>query len=225
MNINSVGTDFQKQILVTLLDSKGIEDPQELQNLICEWIDADEEPADSDKIFKNGSLKSPQELLLILEFFYKNKGSPEPLKKAEEAYEVIRDFITVYTNGKININTVSLELFETLMDAVVSQMQAQGISDSPTEAQIQELLDLIFTFRKEGKVFAKVNDAVKDLGLEPTDKKAQIIDFLIAQDIISVSSQYFRMESSGLINNKSAKRAVTVFKREEPQSFLYWHEN
>lgn len=225
ININKVNTDLKKQLLATLFESQGIENPEGLKDLFCDWVDADPEPADSEKVFKNNSLESPQELLLILEFFYKNKGETEALKKAQENYETIKDFITVHTEGKININTVSLELLETLTDAVVGQMQAQGITDLPTEAQMQELLNLIFNFREEGKVFTKVNDAVKDLGIEPTDKKAQIINFLIAQDIISVSSQCFRIEASGLINNKAVKRVVTVVKRDEPQRFLYWHEN
>jgi type II secretory pathway component PulK len=225
ININQVNTDFQKQMLATLFESLGIEDPQGLRDLICDWVDIDPEPADSDRIFKNSNLESPQELMLILEFFYKKKGEPEPLKKAQEEYEIIKDFITVYTEGKININTVSLELLETLTDAVVRQMQAQGITDLPTEAQTQELLNLIFNFREEGKVFTKVNDAVKDLGLEPTDKKAQIINFLIAQDSICVSTQYVRIEASGLINNKAVKKVLIVVKRDEPGKILYWHEN
>jgi len=203
ININQVNTDLKKQLLVTLFESQGIENPEGLKDLFCDWVDADPEPADSEKVYKNSSLEFPQELMLILEFFYKSKGETEALKKAQENYESIKDFITVYTEGKVNINTVSLELLKILTDAVVRQMEAQGITDLATEAQMQELLNLIFNFREEGKVITKVNDAVKDLRVEPTDKKAQIINFLIAQDLISVSSQYFSIEAIGLINNKA----------------------
>ncbi|HWR68356.1 MAG TPA: type II secretion system minor pseudopilin GspK [Desulfomonilia bacterium] len=94
----------------------------DLVNAIIDWIDADSETelGAEDEYYqtleppyhcKNAPLDSIEELLLI-------KGMKREFLTGTENYEGIRNFVTVGTDGKININTASETVLQTLSDEI-----------------------------------------------------------------------------------------------------------
>lgn len=222
ININTADIQLLKQLFIL----KEFEaDAPGLAEAIFAWRDPTAETEPDREIFRNGPLGIPEELLPILEYYYELKvGVENCRKKAQEVYDKVKDLITVYGDGKININTVPRENLEMFFDSALNQMQEQGISDLPTEAETQELLNLIFDFREENKYFKNIQEIKSNLGLQPTDHRCKIIDFLITEGIISVSANNFRIESIGNVG-QITKKITAVVKRIVPIKTVYWHEN
>lgn len=117
LNINMIN----EQQLRNLLRYAGVPDDrlQIIIDSLRDWIDPDDlhRPSGAEKEYyedlpipyrpKNQALTVPEELLLIREF-------KEEYLYGSEENKGIKDFITTFSSGKLNINTVSKELMEIL---------------------------------------------------------------------------------------------------------------
>ena len=186
----------QMERLVTLLKH----DP-EIMDAILDWIDTDEQkrPLGAEREYymalkrpyapKNGPLDSLGELLLI-------KGMDASTFYGTDEREGLRNYLTVHSDGRININTASLPVLMSLSPKV-DQVMAQAA----------------LAYRAE-KPFRKAEDLRSVPGW----------DTLYSQisGEITVRSSYFSLEVYG--NYRDARAIVeTVVKREGKQTrILFW---
>ena len=170
-----------------------------LAESIVDWIDADDHSyaSGAESRFyrnlrnpyqpKNAFLNTLEELLLV-------KGmTPEILR-------ALRSYVTVQSNGKINMNTVShvvlnaLGLNETLTAKVLSYRAG-------TDKQVGTRDDGIFT---------NINDISTDLekaGLIDAGEK-EVLDNFVYSTPIDISSQNFEVHSIGKLNHR--KEALMI---------------
>ena len=112
------------------------EEAQGLVNAITDWLDKDDEPAgelgaETDYYqslehphgCRNGPFTSLAELQLV-------RGMTESLYFGSEENPGLRDLLTVYSNGKININTAGPLVLEALVSKSVSEDTAQAWAES-----------------------------------------------------------------------------------------------
>ncbi len=149
---------------------------------------------------KNVPFDVPEELMLV-------KGM------TAEIYRKIKDTITVYGSGRININT-----------ATKPSLIALGLPAS--------LIRKIFRFR-EGKdniigteddaIVTKTEGIVALLGMvEPlSGEEAVKLNDLVVQDLITVESRYFRIKAKGTVNGKT--RQITCVVR-RGGAIVFWQE-
>lgn len=228
ININKAVTDLAFQplgqfILTRLFDFAGVADADALKDLVVKWIDSainskDEDPG---QIFKNSDLKVTQELLPILEYFYKDESNPS--LKAKEIYGKIRDLITVYGDGKININTASEETLGILINSCMDECVNNGVITVRFESQ--NLVNLISTIRRDNPFkdsSALSNDLASTNNLSSEEKN--VLNKLTG--IITFKSNNFRIKSTGEITGKAISKTITcVFSRYPENRIVYWHEN
>jgi general secretion pathway protein K len=153
---------------------------------------------------KNGPFQTKDELILV-------KGvTPELLTKLKEE-------LTVYGEGKVNINTCSIKTLKVL-----------GLNDN--------LSQLIVDYRKgsdgkegteDDKFFKKVNE-IKDTleGIYSISEEDLLqIDKLTSQDLITVKSKYFQacMEIKMDGNSEIIQKVEATIDREKGH-IIYWHE-
>jgi len=216
ININSASVG----VLATLLERAGeveIDEASNIAGAIQDWRDTDiivslggaenqyYQGLDIPYDCKNGNFQVLEELLLV-------KGiTPEIFCK-------IKDIVTVYGGGKVNINT-----------AGYNTLYALGLSES--------LCRQIIEFRQgDDGEFGTEDDndfisvqRVGDIGPLFTEESIQI-NKLISGNILSVESNVFRINSVGQLKIDKgvySRNIVCVLKLKalkDPQ-ILYWHEN
>lgn len=224
ININKAIIEPLGQLILTrLFDFAGVMDADALKNLVIKWIDpainnTDEDPG---QIFKNSDLNATQELLSILEFFYKDESNFS--LKAKEIYEKIKDLITVYGDGRININTVSEKTLEILINACIDECISNGVVTVRPDSG--NLVNLISTIRRDNPFEnspALINALTSTNNLSSEEKN--VLNKLI--ELITFKSNNFRINSTGEITGKSVSKTITcVFSRYPENKIIYWHEN
>jgi len=220
INLNKLD-DFGKKQLAALFLFAGLGEAEraELENIILAWIDPGPETEAGREIFKNGPLKTPEELLLILEYFYELKaGLGRASERAQEVYSKIKDLITVYGDGRININTVSGEVLNNiLLRALFNVLPTGSISID----QINDISRRIVLFRNGGGVF-DTPDIENKLGSGLTIEQHNAIVEL--NNHITIKSDNFRIESVGNAG-RIRKEIITIVERADPIKIVYWHED
>ncbi|MDD4203335.1 MAG: type II secretion system protein GspK [Candidatus Omnitrophica bacterium] len=190
ININNIGYDVLKRIIK---DTSGLdeEQAQEISYSIIDWVDEDNERplvkvvSNEDLYYKldnipykpkNDKFEAVEELLLI-------KGM------TTNVYEGIEKYITVYGNGKVNINTCSDVVLKnivndkTLFDKIKS-FRTKYSND------VQNLFDNDRTITKKLK---------ENMGLQPEQEK--ILQELVNQGIIGVDTNAFRVTGIAVSKN------------------------
>jgi hypothetical protein len=210
-------------ILRNLFVSAEVADPDKLKDLVIKWIDPkiDDQVEDPEGIFKNSDLQAVEELIAILEFFYKDESNP--LLEAKKTYERIKDLVTVYGDGMININTINKTTLDFLIQCCKDKVK-MGSSLSSEPAYFDELSVKImdYIFKNNYFIDAALIDQ-KTLGL--SGDFTNIIAEL--RKIIKVKSDTFRINSTGEITGKGVSKTITcVFSRTSPKNaIVYWREN
>ncbi|OGG51573.1 MAG: hypothetical protein A3F84_06420 [Candidatus Handelsmanbacteria bacterium RIFCSPLOWO2_12_FULL_64_10] len=152
---------------------------------------------------KNGPLETVEELRLV-------RGvTPEIL-------EAVRPYVTVYGDGKVNLNTAPGPVLLTLglEEALVSKV-----------LRFRRGFDGQEGGRDDG-VFEKVSgvkDALADFeGLSP--EEAAALDRVLAG--CTVQSRHFRVEAMGKTERGAVRKVTAVARREEggQARILFWHE-
>jgi len=130
------GTDYNnaiKELMLRFLESDEFNlDEQQVRDIvdaIKDWIDADDEPTgfgaensyykglDTPYPCKNGPLDSIDELLKI-------KGITRDLFYGSEKTPGLRHYVTIHSEGKININTARPMILRALADGITAEMAA-----------------------------------------------------------------------------------------------------
>jgi general secretion pathway protein K len=192
--------DFKKRDqLERLINLLGY--PADWTDALLDWIDTNDQPRSrgAEKEYylslkspypaKNGPLDSLEELLLI-------KGVNPETYYGKEGQEGLKDYLTVHSGGKININTASLLILMSLSPKV-DQTMAQAVLD----------------YRKE-KPFQKPEELRSVPGWDAV--------YPLISSEIGVKSDYFKVEVLG--NYRGAKSMVqTVVRREGRRTrVLFW---
>lgn len=207
ININTASGD----LLTALFTSVNLTSPQDLANNTLIW-----RGNDTDDIYnktlgyacKGGNFTNPEELKLVKDI-------------NESGYESMKGLITVYGDGKININTAPAEILtvfyrsgtdagnysyaDNLVNETVAYRNPDGLWGSPDD-----------------KIFANqtdINDFLTNANI--TDLTEQNI-FNTTKGNFSMGSNYFRIESAGNAG-KIKSRISVVYNRLDNQT-LYWHE-
>ncbi|MDD4955334.1 MAG: type II secretion system protein GspK [Candidatus Omnitrophica bacterium] len=195
-----------QKVLEELFNSKGLgDDAKGLSALLREWISSAVETEAEKKIFKNAPLSSDEELLLVLEYFYKDK------LRAQEAYKGIENFITVYSDGKININTVQGDIL-----AIFARACAQSEDETAAAAS---LVDKVIKLRQEKRFFKDIRGISFDASFDTSELSLwnKISAFL------SVKSNYFKISAHATV--KEASKEVNVIFKRDSKEIAYWHQN
>jgi len=138
---------------------------------------------------KNGPLESLGEMLLI-------KGMDSSTFYGEEGRDGLRNYLTIHSEGKININTASLPVLMSLSPKV-DQAMAQGVLDYRSKKPFQKMEDLR-SLPGWDSVYPQISSE------------------------LTVRSNYFSLELQG--NYREARAVVqTAIKREGKRTrILYW---
>jgi len=224
ININKAVTDPVLQFMLTrLFDFAGVENPDDLKNLVVKWIGvAYDNSEDPGRIFKNSELKTTEELLPILEFFYQDESNPS--LRARQVYGKIKDLITVYGDGKININTVDKTTLDLLIQSCKDQVEKDN-PGSPMPTDLGELSAKIKEYLDHNNGYFTSITLVNRSVLGLSDSFDNIITKL--QSVSNVKSNNFRINSTGEIIGKSVSKTITCVFNRDPSvnKIIYWHEN
>lgn len=211
ININKVNAT----VLQTLLVKVGEVETNKalaLADAIIDWRDEDNTPrpygVENDYYItlkppypsKDKDFEIPEELLLV-------KGM------TPEIYNKIKDMVTVWGDGRVNINT-----------APAGTLRALGLPIS--------LVSNIYRFRagrdgtlgtsddniipKEGELVARL---LKEIPLSPAD--IELLNGLIVSDLITAGSKYFRITARGTIHNKTREITCII---QRGGSIVFWQE-
>ena len=207
LNINKLDIKMLTQLFI---HAGYPDDALALANTIYEWISSAKEADENKKLFKNAQLNAPEELLLILEYFFQGKEE-DYRKKAKEVYSQIKGLFTVYGDGKVNINTVSADVLTILAEAESASVNPDAVAN---------LVAQIVAYR-ESETGPFKDNALKDNFL--TDSEENDI-FNSIKSSLKCNSQYFKIMAAGYTSS-AAKNLSVVVKRGAPFEITYWHEN
>jgi len=212
ININTVSAN----ILATMLERIAEIDEEEAEIIaasIVDWRDVDvitsaggAENEYYQKLkppyeCKNRRFEAIEELLLVK-------------KMSLEIFAKIKNVITIYGTGKVNINTAGFNTFYAL-----------GFNESVSKRIIE------FRQGKDGKIgteddgiFQSIQDLMK-IGPLFTEESTQI-NSLISKKIFTVKSDTFRIKAIGELkngNNVYSRRIICVLEYKTEPKILYWH--
>jgi general secretion pathway protein K len=216
--------DIYQKVLTGLLTNKPFqleeEEAQGLVQAITDWLDRDDETAGefgAETIYyqqlehpyecKNGPLTSLAELQLV-------RGMTEALYFGAEENPGLRDLLTVYGNGKININTATPLILRALVSKSVSEDTAEAWAES------------VVAYREEPMHW--------DFLAEPDwyrNRMAGFNDISLPAELVTTQSNHFSAKLTGKagVGRKSIfaclERTKSESEREEGQvtvSIRYW---
>lgn len=140
----------------------------------------------------------------------------------QEAFQSLRPFVTVYTDGKVNLNSAPGEVLRAL---------SLG----------EDLVNKVLRFRRgldgvpgtqDDQIFVAIGGAEQQLNdYEPlTYKEASQLTNLVSRNKLKVSSRVFRIHSMGEVRDKKVIRFVEGVVKRAPGradsfSLLAWREN
>jgi len=127
----------------------------------------------------------------------------------DEVYERFRDQITIYGQGKVNINTASDEVIRGLIRTFVPSLAHGGVA-----------LDAVMTDLEEYKLlstFQRPRDFVSWLGQQVSEVSPGL------EDAITTSSQVFRITSYGQVGDTTTTvTCVLDFNTSAQGQMVYW---
>jgi len=214
INLNTASADTIKRLIVEVLGWGGAE-AKGLADAIADWRDYGRHDAQgffSDDYYKNlefpyaikeRPFERPDELLLVKGIDLKVYGSLLP-------------FVTVYGDGRVNINTVSKKGLVALgIDPGVADkvLTARRGADN-TEATGD---DHIFS-----NTFDVVSETAKAIALEASE--ARQIDALNARNLLTTESGVYSFLSRVLSSDGAYKRSVRCVFSVFESRIVYWYE-
>lgn len=189
-------------------------DEMETQNLAASIIDWRDE--DSELSMPLGSAES-QYYEYLSEPYEAKDGDFETLQEVllvkgvtEEVFEKIKDSITIYGDGRININTASFEVLASLgmSDGLVSKIMRFRYGPDGSVGGGDDNI-----FINPETVVAQLSQYYIDIGL--SDSEVAELSNIISGGSIATTSNYFRVESVAGFNNadEPLQKIVCVVKR------------
>ncbi len=171
---------------------------------------------DKDKDFKKASLSNPEELLVVLEYFFRDSGYEDFRKKARDLFACIRDKVTIWGDGKININTVLNPVLRLFIRSL-AQDNNEAMRTAPLAEEIIGQRDKNLSEYPNQAPFKEAGD----LGTANLDS-VNLLNRLKSQVSFS-EAKYFRIQATGTCA-KVNRGIVAVYNRPE-KKIVYWHEN
>lgn len=217
ININGIST-FDKNKIIALLTLRGIDEAENLADLIISWIN----PADTMDISKRENFNHPEELLAVFEYFYKEKSAETYKQAAYDSFSKIEDIITVNSTGQININTCSSQALKTIARACATTNSILSL----TEAELDSLIGRIIQLRQESffenidpeYIKAKLESQGAPLSSSQLDTLTQLCNGFIA-----IKSNNFRIETIGE-TRKASTKIIAIYNRPD-EKLVYWRQN
>lgn len=163
--------------------------------------------------------------------YYANLQYPYPKKSADyesldelllvkgmnkQMYDKLIDFVTIYGDGPVNINTASKEVLvalglpDGLADKVLSARRGKDGIDGTGDDHI---------FLKTFDIASEVN-AVIQLNLD----EARAIDALNMKGLLTTNSFYYTIEATGKLAGSSAPKSVRAVYSSREDKIIYWKE-
>jgi type II secretory pathway component PulK len=157
-------------------------------------------------------LNVPEELPFVIEGAYLADGQApeEALAKSRADFSMFKDLITIYGEGRVNLNTAPKEVLDVLC---AETPNAGGLG--------QKIID----FRERDFFNENTVDAVKNefaASSSLTADESAAIDALYNQTLLSVKSDNFRIKSTGTVN--SITKVITAVYSRSTKKFVYWQE-
>jgi len=163
--------------------------------------------------------------------YYSNLQYPYPKKSADyetldeillikgmtkQMYEKLINYVTIYGDGTVDINTASKEVLEalglpeTLVDKILLVRRGRDNIDGTLDDHV-----FLTTF----EITAEVN-AVVQLTLD----EARAIDSLNARGLLTTNSFYYTIEATGKLSSRSTLKSVRAVYSAREDKIIYWKE-
>lgn len=227
INVNRIDPAGQNQ-LTELFIYCGMSPTEaaDLSGTAVDWIDENQDRfsgGTEDTIFKNKPLDRKEELLVIMEYYFKTKSYDSPQERARNLYEAANDLITVYGQRSININTVNRDVLSIVLKALASDDEkdrAVTVTDAIINLRQERLMQhpLDVPFKDAASMDLVFNDPPSDALLDKL-KDGSVSTF--------GNPTYFLIRAAGYCG-KSVKNITAVYNRNVSggsSGFVYWHEN
>lgn len=216
LNINKIldndskPIDARKKEFQNLIENiLGSSEAETMVNNFIDWID---NIANHTETFSSGEIQAKNAPLDRLEELTMIDGF------SIEDVKTLSDYITVYGEGKININTAPQEVL--------------------TAIGLDECADTIISYRngKDGQGATNDDQPIKDINSELTNGGAvfpknelssnEITDLNNVKSILTTSSSFYKANSSAKVNEvKKEISAVINFTENKQPQYLYWYED
>ena len=161
---------------------------------------------DLDYTNKAAKFSNTQELVLVRDI------SPE-------VYNQLKESITVYGSGKLNINTVSDETLQMLVNSCIKKLENEGNN----EREPNDLVERIIQLRNSNIIFGSISDLRTELQKQADLTSAQNNLINKLEGLIDTKSTCFFIISHGKIN-KISYTISCIFDRAKKE-IIYWHES
>jgi general secretion pathway protein K len=208
-------------------------DPFVLTNLLIRVLGLKDEEADKlARALLDWRQSTESELTgFYSEDYYANLQYPYPKKSADyetldemllvkgmtqQRYDKLINYVTIYGDGIVNINTasrevlISLGLEEALVDKILSVRHGRDGVEATADDYI---------FLKTFEIAADVNAVIPLLPLE-----MRAIDALNNKGLLGVNSYYFTIEAWAKLAGRSAPRRVHAVYSSREDKIVYWKE-
>jgi len=213
ININRVPADVLKPFLQITAETSS-QDATDIADAIVDWRDEDDEPSE------NGAESSYYE---ALEDGYPCKNAPfEVLEElrlvkgvTQTVFDKVKDRITIYGQGFININTADMFVLEGLG---LSSDLAQKIISFRSGNDGREATEDDNAFKDVESIIATLSSAE---GLSPAESEE--LEAAIGNETVGVRSDHFRGYSFGRFRDEDMS-AKTVFVIDRDERIRYWRE-
>jgi general secretion pathway protein K len=214
LNLNKTDQLTLTNLLINVLSLKD-EDAANLAQAILDWRQYGESEI-------NGYFS---------EDYYSNLQYPYPKKSADyetldelllvkgmnkQIYDKLINFVTIYGDGAVNINTASREVLEALglPDALVDKILTVRRGKDNIEATPDDVV-----FLRSFEIAADVN-AVIPLVLA----EASAIDALNIRGLLTTNSFFYTIEATGKLAGKSTLKSVRAVYSSRDDKIVYWKE-
>jgi len=214
LNLNKADLPTLSSLLMNVL-SLNDEDAQKLAVALLDWRQFGESEIigfDSNDYYSNLEYPYPKksadyetldEMLLV-------KGV------TKEIYNKLINYVTIYGDGALNVNTASKEVLEalglpeTVVDKIITVRQGKDALEGTADDHIY-----IRTF----EITSDIN-AVIPLTID----EARSIDAINARGLLTTNSFYYTIEAVGKLSSRSTTRSVRAVYSSRDDKIIYWKE-
>ncbi len=213
ININKASSDVLKNLLT---EAAGVlsDDAEEIADSIIDWRDTDDslskngkekgyyEYLDEPYPCKNGDFEAPEELLQVAGM-------------TREIFDKIKDYITIYGTGTVNINTagsmvlVALGMDKSLADKIVAFRGQQSSGDNKDAS---------------GNIFTEASQVTEALNKSVGLSGNEISQLSRAAGMLGVESDNFRGTTLGSLGREDRSRKITFVYDRKDRLIKYWRE-
>lgn len=216
INLNVMPLLNRQIVLGELLRSCEIDDPQELAAIAIQWTD----PSTVDiTLAKRAPLRRPEELMLAWEYWYLQRGldQQEAAAKARQAYVKAEKYLTVYGDGRLNLNTVDSPVFDALLTALITTDPEFSSAPLTFGPLVPVIVEAVAAFCREGIFDSLDPDAITaklSAGLTPEQQVQVKTIFSKLTGVLSVKATAFRITVNAF-SGKALRHIIAVYDRQE----------